>query len=1122
MAATPTSRPSDQPDSKRRDEESLGPAEARSDAKRREDEIDDTVPAREEKDDAPARPTMPLDRYRIGNELGRGGMGRVVEAFDTQLGRSVALKEVLTKGTHLRFAREIHITARLEHASIVPLYDSGINMDGKPFYVMRKVSGKSFDEMVARCKDLDERLTLLPRLLSAIEAVAHAHSRGVIHRDIKPQNILLAELGETVVIDWGLAKVVGEEEEEFIDTHVPSAADSLRTQVGSVFGTPGFMAPEQARGESLDTQGDVYALGATLYQLLSGEPPVRGVSATEVMDKTRTHDIRPLAEMAFGAPPDLIAIATKALEFDPNNRYRDAGELGEDVRRFLDGQLVAAHDYTKWQRIVRFARRYRGVLSVIAFAAVAVAVMAWIGVHRIITERDAATEARKEADDGRKEALDSRDRLVERNDALIVMQARTQLETNPTEAVAILKQLPASSPRIEEGRAIAAAATIRGATYAMQTTTELALQAEMSPDGRYLIQVTHDGMVRVFDLDLRRMIVSRSFGKQTRAEWITGGKLLITNRKTPAVVFDPKTSTVEQLTTAPIDIAWPTATGDKVIAKMVDQTAAMFDTATRAMTPIPFDGKVDSVNIASDGSWYSVSSRTLLVVFDKDGKELTRRAGTIGIVMGSRARTLAVLGTDGKLAELVLDPKPVWTEVPTTDMVVWMSYRGRELTLFLGNGDIHAWKGGPKLFRRGMFDRMSPMMREGGDEILVWLREDGKLGWIGDLGRGTVGIPGVARRSRLAVRPGVPRMAVVGDGLVVVYDLGLILPQRIAGRAFMKAAFVDDQTLLVVRDMQTNMEWHDLATGKITEVEYNEMHLPIISDIDNVDGRVLMREEHSPRGPRYVMLRKGSAKMQVVVEGDRPWARLVPGNGLIYGLGDAQVFAKIGDEPARMVAKLDGVSTSGVGIGPMQFAAHSSTGEVVRGDLRTGAIERVRVPMGTEGFLASDGNGRVLVVEDNRLLIWEGQVSEIAKFDKSIDRVYGMAGGIVIQVGREREIHFLELKTGATPHRLLAGSSTGPAFATGGGKLIAGVGIGREVTMIELPSRATWTLPVLANARDGIGLSPNGRLLFQQTDSGIVIWRIPRIGKDFAAWLDNQTNALIDKDGVLTWPWQSP
>jgi hypothetical protein len=1113
MAATPTSRKS-----------------GSSESKRRGDEIDDTVPAREEKagpgpayaadSEPPVRPTIPLDRYRLGNELGRGGMGRVVEAFDTQLGRTVALKEVLTKGTHRRFAREIHITARLEHASIVPLYDSGINMDGKPYYVMRKVSGKPLDEMVARCKDLDERLTLLPRLLSAIEAVAHAHSRGVIHRDIKPQNILLAELGETVVIDWGLAKVVGEEEEANTDTHEPSAGDSLQTQIGSVFGTPGFMAPEQARGEALDTQGDVYALGATLYQLLSGEPPVRGVSATEVMDKTRTHDIRPLAETAAGAPPELVAIATKALAFDPNNRYRDAGELGEDVRRFLDGRLVAAHDYTKRQKLARFARRYRGVLSVIAIAAVAVAVMAWIGVHRIITERDAATDARKQADEGRKEALDARDRLVERNDALIVMQARTMLETNPTEAIAILKQLPAQSPRLDEARGIASAAAVRGATYAMQTTTELALQAEMSEDGRYLLQVSHDGMVRVFDLDLRRLIVSRSFGRLSRAEWVAGGKLLVTNRKAPSVIFDPKAGTVEQLAWPAIDIGYPTAAGDRFLAKLADGRAAMFDIPTRTMMAIPFEDTVEATTLSPDGSFYAVSSRKLIVVYDRDGKELTRKVAHISIAMASRARTLAVI-SEGKAFELVLDPKPTWTDIPVTDTVMWMSYRGRELALFTGAGDIAAWNGGPKTFRRGTFDRVGPMMREGGDEVLVWLRDDGKLGWIGNLGRGSVGIPGAAKRSRLAVRPGVPRMAVVGDGQVIVYDLGLILPQRIPGKSFMKAVFVDEGTLLIMREVQAPMEWYDIATKQITPLDYNEMHLPIVMDVDVELGRVLLREEHSPRGPRYIMLRKGNPKPEVVVEGSKPWARLVMGNGLVYGLGDAQVFAKIGNEPGRAIAKVDGVSTHGVGIGPNQFAAQSSTGEIIRGDIRTGATERIRVPTGIEGFLASDGKGRVLIVEDNRLMIWDGQVSEIAKFDQRVEGIFGIGGGLAIQVGRERSLHYLELKAGATPHRLLSDSSSPPTFATNG-KLIAGVGVGREVTLVELPSRAKWTLPVLANARDGIGLSPNGQLLFQQSDSGLLVWRIPRIGHDFAAWLDDRTNAVMDKDGVLTWPWQSP
>ena len=410
------------------------------------DELGDTVPAPASSGDAAApdaapapgqeprtrtsRPTVPGDRYRLGAELGRGGMGRVVEAYDAQLNRTVAYKEVLARGgsNHTRrFAREVQLTARLEHPSIVPLYDSGITGDGRPFYVMRRVSGRPLEEAIARARGLDERLTLVPAVLAAIDAVAHAHRRGVIHRDLKPANILVGELGETVVIDWGLAKVIGEADGGGgggDDAAAPSPSDSLHTQIGAVFGTPGFMAPEQARGEELGTQGDVYALGAMLYHLLAGVPPHKGPSATAVLEATHKHDIAPLAEVAPGCPRELVAIVDKALSFDQGTRYADAGALAEDLRRFLAGQLVAAHRYTSAQRLARFARRHRAALVVAAIAAVAVAVMAWIGVARIVSERDAAREAREQAVAGRLAAEQARGELEARRDALLVTRAR--------------------------------------------------------------------------------------------------------------------------------------------------------------------------------------------------------------------------------------------------------------------------------------------------------------------------------------------------------------------------------------------------------------------------------------------------------------------------------------------------------------------------------------------------------------------------------------------------------------------------------------------------------------------------------------------------------------------------
>ncbi|HSD88299.1 MAG TPA: serine/threonine-protein kinase [Kofleriaceae bacterium] len=228
-----------------------GPTQGSDPPERPSNPLADTVPASSPPEDAKEleEPRPGKERYRLGAELGRGGMGRVVEAFDTHLGRTVALKEVLPGGganVTKRFRREIQITARLEHAAIVPLYDSGVTIEGHPYYVMRRVSGKPLDQLIECAHGLPERLALLPNVLAAIEAIAHAHKRGVIHRDLKPANILVGELGETVVIDWGLAKVVGETDPEAdpLETLAPAAADSLQTQIGSVFGTPGFMAPE--------------------------------------------------------------------------------------------------------------------------------------------------------------------------------------------------------------------------------------------------------------------------------------------------------------------------------------------------------------------------------------------------------------------------------------------------------------------------------------------------------------------------------------------------------------------------------------------------------------------------------------------------------------------------------------------------------------------------------------------------------------------------------------------------------------------------------------------------------------------------------------------------------------
>ena len=1093
---------------------------------RRRGPLDDTLPASDPpEDDAPTRPVPPQERYRLGAELGRGGMGRVVEAFDIQLGRTVALKEVLPKGGHgtvRRFEREVQLTARLEHPSIVPIYDSGVTSDGRPFYVMRRVSGRPFDELVARARGLDERLTLLTPLKAAIDAVAHAHRRGVIHRDLKPQNILVGDLGETVVIDWGLAKVIGEEDTPSTE-RTASAGDSLQTQVGSVFGTPGFMSPEQARGEELGTRGDVFALGATLYQLLAGTPPHHGTSATEVIDKTARQDVRPLAEVAAGAPPELVAIVEKALEFEPDRRYPNAGALGEDLRRFLDGQLVAAHRYTRRQHVVRFARRHRAPLGVAAFALVAVAVLGWIGVSRIIVERDVARDARGAAETRRHEAERALAELAERNDAMLVTQARALLESNPTEAAATLKALSPRSSRQAEARAIGQAAAARGVAWAMESTPELTIIAELEPEGRRLLQVSRDGVLRVWDVEARRLLLSRSFARDARAMWVGGGHVLVRHGKAPPQLLDPVANTSEPLAIDPIEEAVATANGDRVLFTTAAKGAQLLDVARRSVTEIDTEHKLEDIAIAPDGSWLAlVDKKSGVFILDGTGKELTRRDGPHYRAVASASGAVAVLGKDGKLAECKLAGKPVWTEIPlpltAPQQVIDLIYRGDELDMWATTGAVLAWNG-QRVFQRMQLDRLTGRLYVAGGGTLIVPGLEGKLHFLNDEVRGVLNLPSVVPRQRLAVSPRSPRLMVVGDGLVVGFDLASVVPRTLPEPSGMQAVFVDDRTLLASRGVSPDWHWMDAETGALTSFSYDPAGIPQLSEIDPLTGRVLVREIAGP-AQRLLLFRKGTADVRVLAEGRAVWGRLIPGDVIVYGVGDGRVFARIGAGEPREVVKVDGIAENAVTLGYRRFAVHSSSGEIVRADLVTDAVDRTRVAVGSDGFLAADNVGRVLVVEDRRLLMWDGKITELARFDKPIIRLAPYDGGVTVHL-TDYEVQTLELVPDAKPVRLLPPSKRYAAMSFDS-KLLVGMGNLQRLTIVELPSRARWTLPVLFDAQEMIAVSPSSRRVIQNTDRNFVIWTLPQAGPELGPWLDELTNATIDGGGVLAWPWQRP
>ncbi len=447
--------------------------------------------------DYPELTTVEAQHYALGSEVARGGMGRILTARDRRLGRTVALKTLIVRdaGLAARFEREARLTAVLEHPAIVPIHEAGRLSTGEPFYTMKLVSGRPLDEVIAAAHTLEERLALLPRVIDIIDAIAYAHSHRVIHRDLKPANVLVGGFGETVVIDWGLAKKLGEEELAVAGSALPAARGG-QTVAGTVMGTPAYMAPEQAAGKTVDESADVWALGAILHHLLTGSPPYTGRSSAEVLAAVQSRSPMPVDECVPGIPRDLATIVSRAMERDPVRRAT-ARELGDQLRQFQTGKLVASHDYTALELLRRWIRRHRAVVSVSGVALVALLAIGAVGVRSTLRERDRADRERDVAVRERGEADRQRRTATELALGLLVEQGRQELASgNDRRAATLLsrayEQAETPDPVLrlmmrEAMRGIdAERVVIPGAVAGGTNTVSRSTLAVFTPDGKLL------------------------------------------------------------------------------------------------------------------------------------------------------------------------------------------------------------------------------------------------------------------------------------------------------------------------------------------------------------------------------------------------------------------------------------------------------------------------------------------------------------------------------------------------------------------------------------------------------------------------------------------------------------
>ena len=372
---------------------------------------------------SPALPARDPQRYVLLGEHGRGGLGRVLRAHDRELGRDVAVKELLARGDldEVRFLREVLITARLEHPGIVPVHEAGRWPDGTPFYAMKLVSGRSLHDLIAERPTIEARSDLLHHVIAVTDAIAYAHGRGIIHRDLKPANVVVGDFGETIVIDWGLAKDLASSEDPIVADGPPRAeAPEDLTSVGSVLGTPAYMSPEQKRGAPVDRRTDVYAIGTMLWELCAIErkPPSDARARRRLLRRA-------------GIDDDLAAIIEKARDPDVERRYQDAEELAADLKAFKAGVRISGRSYSLLAMLAHWTRRHRTAAVSSGAALALVLIGSLLFVRNIAAQRDRADASEAVATRARASAESSLDQLT-------LNHAELLLTKDPSAAVDVL------------------------------------------------------------------------------------------------------------------------------------------------------------------------------------------------------------------------------------------------------------------------------------------------------------------------------------------------------------------------------------------------------------------------------------------------------------------------------------------------------------------------------------------------------------------------------------------------------------------------------------------------------------------------------------------------------------
>jgi WD40 repeat protein/serine/threonine protein kinase len=1137
------------------------------------DEFDTACP----RDQATRLPIVDPKSYRITGEVAQGGIGRILRARDDRLDRPVALKELLTSAGAVaeeRFVREALLTARLQHPAIVPLYEAGRWPSGEPFYAMKYVSGRSFAEVILECRDLEQRLGLLPHVLAVAEAVAYAHSERIIHRDLKPSNILVGAFGETVVIDWGLAKDLAAEQHGR-DTPMgavdgapgpessnadaghsgttPSCSQRMPigelTMQGAIVGTPAYMPPEQAKGQRVDERADVYALGAILYHLLAGLCPYDGDSALAVLREVVTRSPLPLEQRQKGIPHDLLTIVKKAMARDPADRYPSAKELAADLLRFQTGQIVAAHKYSSVELFERFARRYRATLLVGAAAFVLLSITLGLGIHHNIAQR-------YRAEAGEAAAIAAQRQATARADDLTLVQARAAVERDPNEALAWLKSLSASSNRWPEARLIAADAQTHGLATVLRGHEALINDLRFSPDGKLLATASDDHSARLWEVATGK---SYSLPGHTDETWTVdfspSGRLLASSSKDKTIrIWHVETHEPRKVlaghTMAVTAVLF--LSEDTLVSGSDDKTVRLWDLRTG-------QGRVVAENSLLFGAPRSADRKRLalsgvdgvLRIYDSEQGELQNFTGAdsplVRAIFSPTDETVASLSRDGTVRKWDLktgESQILEDNLPTPRPILypavsairfsrdgkWLAAGGWDQVVRLWEmttGKIRILEGHQGVVARVAFSPDSKRLATGSFDhtVRLWDLESGDSRVLRGFEDAVTGV---------AFSPDGKVLAVAShDKTVRLFPTSTTLHRTLTDRtaAFLTAAFSPDGKRLIVGGNDGAVRLWELATGACTLFVGHKTRVQWVSFSPNGELIASAGADHAVRvwdlSGREIWATSGDLDHDVKSGGKSAWKHMSTFSP------DSRLLAAPGEDGTVQIVDFDsGTMQSLTGhVNQVLALAFSADGKFLAsggkdGTVRLWNLERgeSRVLSGHEApvvALAFSPDGKTLASGslDHTLCLWNRTTGEAMRVNASGGGVTQIgfldAGAAVLSLGLgETGVRLWDAETGRERSFLRGHSGNVSRFALSRDeRRLTTSGTDGTVRIWDLASRTSRVLQGHLGPVWAAPFSPDGKIIASVgEDQTVRLWPddLPEDEPSLRAWLDRATPETID------------